>query len=378
MSRVASLMSLVLLIVSAAEAQPERGGLWTGQVRARYQGSDGGVRSDLRVTIDVRLREYRMPLMAGIADARRVGTIVRFEPEGSVITNSFRCSGTNFTCRGDGTARVTIQLDENLQGHPSSMFIKDSEVDTSETLGYNYPTGAPMYSVWVVTRSEQTYQITYTGDGQSTTVDMNYLTPQLGWMWSTAGQTGTDPQVRRLESGAMRGSYRTGSSGVYRTMTASWSICREGTPCPPPPDDGDTDAPEPEDDCRESPLKAQMELNRAQRASKAAEMKKAWDRVVENQDVLDTNIEAWRAFVDACAIVDIIQQTVDAREISSAPPVSRISRTRRASWTQPFRTARPRAGWKGCARNFRTARTSTVISRKPPGSSSKPTRRCRD
>lgn len=313
MVRNAGLLSLVVFMAATAvHPQEQRGGLWSGHVRARYQGTTGGTRHDLRVSIEVRLREYRSPMMHGTGqNFRRVGTLVRLLPEGSVMTNTHRCSGGGVTCRGEGTARVTIEINEQGQGHPSGIWYKEVDVDISPGYGYNFPAGDPMYSVWITSRSEQTYQLTFSSGGQSTTTDARYITPQVGWMWSTAGQPWTDPQVRRLQGGAMRGSYSAEATGAFQRMTASWSICREGSVCPPPPDEGG-EAPEPEDDCRDSPLKGQMELNRTQRADKAAEMKKAWDRVVENQDILDSNIEAWRAFVDACAIVEIIQQTVDA------------------------------------------------------------------
>ncbi len=86
----------------------ERGALWTGTITGRNFGSVDDTFSEWTYSVDVRIREYRVPLPCIDADASgrpttgRCGTHLRFASEGSQVTNTFSSGGRWGSCSGQG------------------------------------------------------------------------------------------------------------------------------------------------------------------------------------------------------------------------------------------------------------------------------------
>jgi hypothetical protein len=241
-----------------AGSSGERGGLWTGTITARAFGHADEIYSDWNATIDVRLREYLSPLHCwkpGALRAPRVGTLIRLLPEGSIVTNSFRCSSPYVSCSGSGSVTVTVAEGESDITQPAAIYLKTSDVDTSECLGLDMPLGGGEYFLAVGTRSADTFPVTWVSSSGTSTEPSSFLSPVAGWSRLLPFTDCADHVVRTLEGGGgvMRGSYTGPCSGCCPTLTMSWSVCREGASCPPPPalppaDDEE----EPPSDCDET------------------------------------------------------------------------------------------------------------------------------
>lgn len=229
--------------------EAERGALWTGTCQAHMTSTSGGDTIQWATQIEVRLREYRFPLLCAAADGRglsRSGTFIRLEPEGSVVTTSIRCSGGGI-CSGQGTVTVSAGLDEPDIGHPSAIWLNATDHPLRSCADFEVPAGPGVYQFGVGVRNSQELTVNWQG-GETTTAA--YFTPMVGGA-DPAGIGCGDPERRFLESanGVMRGTYT--STCPSGPLVVSWSVCREGAECPPPPPMPGQGGPSPpsEDDC---------------------------------------------------------------------------------------------------------------------------------
>jgi hypothetical protein len=99
---------------------PRRGGLWIGTMEGRGWGTTNGIFGDLRISVQVRLREYISPeVILKDGQIKTVGTKTQLEPEGTVVRNVYRCRAEGFTCSGEGSTSVTVAFDQQGVGHAS-------------------------------------------------------------------------------------------------------------------------------------------------------------------------------------------------------------------------------------------------------------------
>ncbi|MDQ1349473.1 MAG: hypothetical protein QG573_2852, partial [Acidobacteriota bacterium] len=225
-----------------AGSQGERGALWTGTLIARTSGYSSDVYSEWNATIDVRLREYSSPWYCWNAVTRQapvVGKLVRLLPEGSVVRNSFHCSGPGLSCSGSGAVNVSVSAEgEAGLTQPAAIYLKTRDVDTAGCEPFGVPVDGGSYFLGVGTRSSDTFPVTWTSTTGTSTEPSGFLSPVAGWSHLIPFSECADREVRTLEGGGgvMRGSYSGPCTGCCPNLTMSWSVCREGAACPPPPE----------------------------------------------------------------------------------------------------------------------------------------------
>ncbi len=120
-----------------------------------------------------------------------------------------------------------------------------------------------------------------------------------------------DPQRRSLQGGRMVGSYSTTWSGG--TLDVSWSLCREGSACPPPtplPPAGDAPEPDPCGDLAQE--RALVDHLWAQRQLYAADLKAQWEQRERTHADMLHDVEAYYAAIAICAIWDIVSEALEA------------------------------------------------------------------
>lgn len=254
----------------APDGEAERGGLWSGRVDADYLDTANGGVARVVTTIDpVRLREIRYPLyiLEGTG-TRRVGSYLELEPEGSTFSQRFTVSAGGCTLGGAGTE---VLGEEDVT---ASIWIKTADVDTTPTLGWNVPLGPGRYLV-SIGHSASTYTVSGCGDSY----EQGYMPVVLGRNVFPVPND-LDPVPRFLEAagGRLAGSYavQTEAGG---TLTVSWSICREGTDCPPPPLPLEDPAKPPDDPCGDlSDQQGLLDAATEQRGLYQSQLDKAWKR----------------------------------------------------------------------------------------------------
>lgn len=188
--------------------------LWIGTIHSTHKPAHSHL---FTTTIQVRLREVdpKEPRRAVVGAIEWIDLF----SAGSVVTRTHSSTGTDADCV--------------ISGHGSSPANSTNKVGqiyrTVESIG---PGGeirwsTPTYLLWLAPEreipwTERCQQGSWTrgagrADGAANIGD------------ATAGASG-DPQIRTLENGRMFGSYMHDDG-----TSASWSICRQGTECPPPP-----------------------------------------------------------------------------------------------------------------------------------------------
>jgi hypothetical protein len=231
--------------------QPRRGGLWTGKVQARVYSTDGGIDSQFDIDAHVKLREKIAPLLQWTGSANRnIGSLITLIPEGSVVENSYKCSGYDMTCSGEGT--ITVSGEEHVSC--ASIWLKTVDVDTTAQFGFNIPR-AGMYSVCLGTPDTAAFDVTWRTPYETTTAPIGFISPVIGHHPVLPQMPYMDPLIRTFENGPgkMQGSFSLpASDSASFNIDVSWSICREGVQCsepPPLPPVGGTPEPgEPADD----------------------------------------------------------------------------------------------------------------------------------
>lgn len=217
---------------------PERGALWTGACQAVYRVEVDDCVHLTEVHETLRLREYSNPLARpvtqnGVTTLERVGSLIDLEPEGTVRTNLYTLTCPGGGASGQGTITLDVAPGQPGYGHPSTIWLKSKDVDLTAFLGYDVPRTGGLYTFAVSTRTEDTYPVTYNFPGNEGSIE------QFGFQPCVAGRAPLlddhiDPVFRSLEGGRMIGQYTTQWHDA--TVSAAWTVCREGDACPPPPE----------------------------------------------------------------------------------------------------------------------------------------------
>jgi len=266
----------------------EPGGRWVGRMDGRVHSGGGHL---VNTHVDVRLRECRYRWKG-----RFTPGLVEFSKlvdDGSIVTRNYstlRSHAGDCTYSGAGTSRVTGEVAEILR--------------SVQAVG---PGGN-------VTWSGYTYVISM-GPDQSIPYTDNcrngsrtYGVGERPGGWNITSGPGPGPAVSRhlpLTGGRMVGRYEENIADF-----SSWSICREGTNCPPPPrEPGPTAASSPSPDpCGDlARARSLVDVLWDQRQSMTPALERAWGELKAAHDEMLFNLEAWRAAVDVCAIAEIVQ-----------------------------------------------------------------------
>ena len=177
--------------------------LWLGTVEAWLRlGHD----HTLRMTAQVRMREVdpkmlRIPVVGAVDYMDMVN-------EGSTVKHVHRGTGSGCVMSGEGTA-PTVPEAGTIERQITAV-------------------GANNKITWSAWRYILSF---HPVEGGITWYDR---CPQQSWTHDSSGWgvnlgAGDDPEVRTIEDGRMYGTY------VAEQTTVSWSICRAGAQCPPPP-----------------------------------------------------------------------------------------------------------------------------------------------
>ena len=306
------------------------GALWTGTIRGRYWGTfddeSGGVKRELLVTVDVKLRETAPIPLAAPGTRTVIGRRVNLDPAGSTITNKFSWTSSSpslsQSCSGIGT---TTHPGATAARHDGLLMTKTRNGDTRQLAGIDIPLGQTLYGVAylvsAVSADQFTVECRVWGTGMPevrSTFKSGYIVPPLGHVGVVAPRENGDSEFRFLQgTGTMVGSYQAPSLIAYQQMSAEWSICRAGTRCPPLPG-GDGPVPpapptEPdEDDCNNaSPHRAQMDLLWTRRKLMAERLKTDWNAFDAAYREHIDNVEGWRSAIDLCMGIDIAFEVVE-------------------------------------------------------------------
>lgn len=315
----------------------ERGALWLGVVRMRHHGTtEHGYRFDVTATVQVRLREYRHPLfcrVSGGAGFTRVGTMVKLEYEGTKLENSYLYQKGTLTCRGSGSS--TVLRPEPGVASSSAIYTKTVNADTTGCLGFDLPFGATngLYYLSFATKDQLTYTCVEP-PGLTTSHQMVFELPSVGVPLPALPFDCGDQEVRRLEAGGtiMRGVYVTRCLGLLRAV--SWSVCREGVVCPPPPDLPPVDpggappgaSPTPDPCGNLASDLALVDVLWQQRQAYAQALEQDWQRLQQAHQAMLDNLEGYRALLDACAIWDIVGETLEGGAGSAGELVELVTK----------------------------------------------------
>lgn len=299
----------------------ERGALWTGVCHASHVVVDGECRSEVLVQEDLRLREWRRPLlMAASGGVRRVGSQIWLEPEGTTLHNEYRLDcGPAGSAAGSGQVQFDAG-DRNL--HASTIWLKEADVDLTPLLGFDVPRSGGFYFVGHGGNIDEDYPVVYSRpDGSSSNETSGYLGCAAGGPPNFPGRI--DPQLRTLDGGRMIGAFST--PWMNGTYSAAWSICREGAACPPsPPGGGD----EPFDPCGRAGQQAALrDTCRAQLAALAAALEPALADYQERTAAAEANRQAFADAQAICQIYDIAQQVLEAILTGGAGPAAEAARS---------------------------------------------------
>jgi hypothetical protein len=259
----------------------EDGGRWIGTMKGRVHSGGGHL---VNTQIAVRLHECRYRWKG----APMVGLVEysNLVDEGSIVTRNYstlRSHAGPCTYTGAGTSRVT--------GHRGQI------QRTVEAIG---PRGNATWSGYTyVIAMAPDQEIPYTDhcpDGSRT-----YAQNDPGG-WSL--NSGPERQLP-LTGGRMVGRYDENIADF-----TSWSICREGANCPPPPEPG---GPEPASSPSPDPCgdlaraRSLVDVLWDQRQSRTGALESAMRELQSAHDEMLFNLEAWRAAIPICAIADIVQ-----------------------------------------------------------------------
>lgn len=290
--------------------EPRRGSLWTGTIDGRGWGTVHDIFSDLRISVQVRLREYVYPLViVKGGKLKTIGTISRLEPEGTVVRNVFRCSGPYLSCSGEGTTTVTIELEQQGAGHPNWVIHKTGSDSMQASLGYDIPQGAALYTLGIDT-VHATYPVTYRSGERASTSDSGFAVWPIGRSPLDRSEY-FDRERRFLQAGKMIGSYTSPGSGAFPHVSSSWAICREGVVCPqaaPLPESGGP----PETDCSEGTQLDFAKLCRDQLARLLDELKPMLEEYERKQKHADQFWTDFKWAAAQCAAWKIAEAALEA------------------------------------------------------------------
>lgn len=186
--------------------------------------------------------------------------------------------------------------------------------DTRGLAGIDIPLGRTLYSVDLLVADEFTY-VCRSG-GVTETSKIGYILPPLGRVGIVAYEHNGDPEFRFVQgTGTMVGRYQAPSMIAFQQMSAEWRICREGTNCPPPPEPGAPEAPSSPspDPCGDlARARSLVDVLWDQRQAYAGELEAEWNALEQAHGEMLDNVEAYRAAIAACAIWDIVSETLES------------------------------------------------------------------
>lgn len=212
--------------------QPIRNGrIWLGRIEGRVWDEREDHQEDLRISVDVRLREDILrPIESDPPALKRVGDNIIFSEEGTVVRNTYRSSNSSETCRGGGE---TV-----LPAHPglftTTFYRRTRPGPMNSYFPFGLTIGKDPY-VLAITPTKPTaatYEITcLDSNGKTHTRESSFTVPPAGRLY--ANSNSTDPEIRFLQGGRMIGSYERQPWATFEFVSLSWSVCVEGTACPP-------------------------------------------------------------------------------------------------------------------------------------------------
>lgn len=286
----------------------ERGALWTGTLTSRRIWKPPYSKETTSFA-SLRLREVqRGPLMMQLAGKwQEVGKGISLEDEGSTVTSretSFDANPAYLTrCWGEGTT---------VRPAVGGIYLKSRDVDLTPLLGFDVPRAGGRYGLAIYHAENDDVPLTclskgrtYSSPGRVSVIEVSHMDPREP---RTALE---DPEARGLVQGRMQGSYAV--SDGFSDLTVSWMLCREGDACPPPPP-GPSASPTPSPDPCGSLGQARslVDVLWEQRQAYAGELEAEWNALEQAHGEMLDNVEAYRAAIDACAIWDIVSETLES------------------------------------------------------------------
>ena len=234
----------------------ERGALWTGTITGHHFGTVDGTTSEQTFTVKVRLREYKFPLHC---PAKQAGTFIKLESEGSDVTTSFTSSSPYGSCSGEGSGTFTTSPGSQVTGS-GGIWKKNVDRDFTPCVGVDFARGSSIYLVSINSPAGLAYTVRCSN---GSAWEAQFVPPVVGWFPSYGNSLCSDSKTRVLEDGGrMRGTYSGKCIGAFPNTEFSWSICREGVECSPPPSgSGTPPGTEPRRPCDETaPDRAQLDV----------------------------------------------------------------------------------------------------------------------
>ncbi len=239
---------------------PGSGAIWTGTARMHQRMSGAGFFDEDRSDFEVKLREAcEVPVLdLSVTPARRIGTITWLDSGGTVQHDWHKDEMTGY-CLCEGNKTFT-----EPSWFGGAFYRRTAPGDATAAIAFDLPARS-FYSV-VLSSTGETMEAPCRGETCSGIGGRTLMQFHAGRYPNLSPEASWDPEVRDLEGGALRGRY-TKALGPA-TLEVSWSICRAGVPCPPPPEGtappGPPPAgeePEPPGDCDETRAdRAQLDL----------------------------------------------------------------------------------------------------------------------
>lgn len=281
----------------------ELGAVWTGVVSGRWWGDKPEAHTVVKFRARVRLREYRYPLIGITRETmgKRIGTLVRLEHEGTVLTSHFDQSGRWGACRGQGTTTLSYALDERGVDHASKIYLKTADVDFAGQLGFDVPRHGGLYIVDLATNPNVRFSASCEANGGTFTQMEPFTTPVLGR--SPLGPhlfPFEDPELRSLSlnDGQMAGHFQAPAVGAFDHLEVEWSICREGVRCSQPGAPGG-----PGDDCPQTTeADSRVDTNRTKYEAYAREIAGRWLEYQKQMEEARAHLRDFQTTMRVCNV----------------------------------------------------------------------------
>jgi hypothetical protein len=289
---------------------PGSGAIWAGTARIRQSLRGPGWLDEDTADFEVKLRETCEAPVFDLAATprRRIGTITWLDSGGTVQHDSRREETTGYClCEGRATQTEPAAV-------TSAIYRRTGSGDATAALAFDLPI-QPFYSL-TIGNSGATLEAPCRGETCGGSAGRSLLQLHAGRFPRGSPAESWDPELRRPEGGILRGSYSKPLGPA--TLEVAWSICRAGVACPPPPEPSGGAPPPPppppgEDSCGDlARERALVDVLWAQRQAYAADLEAQWHALEQAQsDMLDHH-EAYKAALDACAIWDIVAETLES------------------------------------------------------------------
>jgi hypothetical protein len=283
---------------------------WIGKGRQRSTMGNARWRHERTAEFEAQLRElcHWDVLDLTVSPTRKVGTVLVLS--GSVTEHeTFIDHNTDLVpCLCDGEKTHTSSFDSAM------IFQRTADGDTTRSLGFQLPTHRrPIYTMSL--GGQGTIEAPCRGEscggsGGGTMLQLNAGRVRFdvdGW----------DPEERTVQGGILRGTY-TRPVGPS-TLQTSWSICRAGVQCPPPPEfepppPGETPPePPPDDPCgRSGQQQALADTCRAQLDSMVAALEPLFADYNRLMSAVESDRAAFEAMQNYCLAYDVVQTILES------------------------------------------------------------------